>query len=125
MLRMAVGVMMICGAFARPPAFEVASVKRVDWSLQLGGMQRETTPDSLTMPHVSAGYSIRWAYGVQPYEIVGPAWIDPPTDFHYDIVAKAAGPVGDDQLKLMLRTLLADGSSWRCTVSSGSSMYIC
>jgi uncharacterized protein (TIGR03435 family) len=71
-------------------------------------MQRETTPDSLTMRHITAGDCIRWAYGLQPYEIVGPTWIDPPTDFYYDIVAKAAGPARDDQLKLMLRTLLAD-----------------
>ncbi len=71
-------------------------------------MQRETTPDSLTLRHVSAGFCIRWAYGVQPYEVVGPAWIDTPTDFHYDIIAKAGRPVDEDQLKLMLRTLLAD-----------------
>lgn len=108
MLRTAVGLLIVCAAFAQTAAFEVASVRRVDWSPRMGGMQRETTPDSLTMRHVSAGFCIRWAYGVQPYEIIGPAWIDPPTDFHYDIVAKAASPVTDDRLKLMLRTLLAD-----------------
>ena len=36
------------------------------------------------------------------------AWIDPPGEVQYDIVAKAAGPVAEDQLKVMLQSLLAE-----------------
>jgi uncharacterized protein (TIGR03435 family) len=54
------------------------------------------------------GYCIRGAYGVQPYQIAGPSWMDPPTDGHFDIDAKAASPAQEAQLKLMLQELPAD-----------------
>lgn len=61
------------------------------------------------MLHVSMGYCIRLAYGVQrSYELVGPGWIDPPTDVLVDIVAKTGSPAAEDQVRLMLQTLLAD-----------------
>jgi len=40
--------------------------------------------------------------------VAGPAWIDPPTAFNFDILAKAGSPVLEDQLKRMLQTLLAE-----------------
>ncbi len=55
---------------------------------------------------------LEWAYGIQPSEHSGgPSWIG--TD-RYDVVAKAEGNAtgerntSDDQIKLMLQTLLAD-----------------
>jgi uncharacterized protein (TIGR03435 family) len=61
-----------------------------------------------TMLHVSMGYCIRLAYGTwRSYVLAGPAWIDPPTDVLVDIIAKAASPVTQDQIKSMLQTLLA------------------
>jgi uncharacterized protein (TIGR03435 family) len=57
------------------------------------------------------GYCIRLAYGLsaqRPWELAGPAWMDPPTEFMYDIVAKTGEPTSEDQLKFMLQALLAD-----------------
>jgi uncharacterized protein (TIGR03435 family) len=71
-------------------------------------MKREVTPISVMMRGVSLGHCIRWAYDVQPYEIVGPEWLDFVTDALYDIDAKAGGPASEAQLKLMFRTLLAE-----------------
>ena len=49
---------------------------------------------------------LEWAYAIQPSEHSGgPSWI---ADACYDVVAKAEGNATDDQIKLMLRTLLAD-----------------
>ena len=48
---------------------------------------------------------LMWAYGVQEPQISGPGWL---ASERYDIVAQAGGPASEDQLKLMLRSLLAD-----------------
>jgi len=51
-------------------------------------------------------FLVEWAYGIQPSQHSGgPSWIE--TD-RYDIVAKAEGNPTDDQIKLMVQTLLAD-----------------
>jgi uncharacterized protein (TIGR03435 family) len=104
-------ILAILGCFAasaQPPAFEVASVKR-STEPNTGGYRHQITPDSLTMLHVSMGYCIRLAYGTsRSYDLAGPAWIDPPTDVLVDIVAKAGKPVPQDEIKLMLQTLLAE-----------------
>ena len=44
----------------------------------------------------------------QTYRVAGPDWIDPPHTEFYDIEAKPDGPVPVEQLRLMLRGLLAD-----------------
>src|SRR5438105_2784488 len=79
---------------AQAPAFEVASVKR-STEPNRGGYRHQITPDSLTMLHVSMGYCycIRLAYGaLRPYDLAGPAWIDPPTGVLIDILAKTGKP---------------------------------
>ena len=51
-------------------------------------------------------FLLEWAYTIQPSQHSGgPSWIG--TD-RYDIVAKAEGNATDDQMKLMVQTLLAD-----------------
>lgn len=51
-------------------------------------------------------FCIEWAYNVRPLQVTGPAWLN---DARFDINAKAADPnADDDQLRLMLRTMLAD-----------------
>jgi len=57
------------------------------------------------MQDVTVATCIKWAYGVQDSQIVGPTSLRAE---HYDITAKADEPVGDDQLKLMMRALLAE-----------------
>jgi uncharacterized protein (TIGR03435 family) len=92
-----------------PQAFEVASVKVSQIGRAGGeGSRRERvdhTPGSLTMRNVSMKSAIGWAYTVKSYQVSGPAWLE--TE-RYDINGKAAGEVGEDQLRLMLQTLLTD-----------------
>lgn len=93
---------------ASAQSFEVASIKRLPIDAPRQGIKAETVPGSLRLHGTTLGYCIRWAYGVQPYQIAGPSWMDPPTDVHFDIDAKAASPAQEAQLKLMLQALLAD-----------------
>jgi uncharacterized protein (TIGR03435 family) len=59
------------------------------------------------------GAVIRWAYGLHPdqqgFEISGPSWLDPGLGcIWYDIEGKTEQPAPVEQLRRMLRTLLAD-----------------
>ncbi|HEY4362134.1 MAG TPA: TIGR03435 family protein [Bryobacteraceae bacterium] len=94
---------------AARPAFEVASVKANASSKGGGeGSRRENaqvSPGSVILRNVSMRTAIRWAYNVQEFQVTGPAWI---ADERYDIDAKAAGPATEAQMRLMMRTLLAD-----------------
>ena len=54
----------------------------------------------------SLTFQLEWAYGIQPSQHSGgPAWMD---NDRYDIVAKAEGNPTDEQMKLMVQTLLAE-----------------
>ena len=95
-----------------PPAFEVASVKvnTAGTKMGRGGMGHgfdtiTPSPSGISMINVSLGTVIQWAYRVQPVQVSGPGWLD--VD-RYDVVAKAAGAVPEDQLRQMMQTLLAD-----------------
>ncbi len=57
------------------------------------------------MQNVSLKSALQWAYGMKEYQVFGPAWI---SDERYNISAKAAQPVGEGQLRVMLQNLLAD-----------------
>ena len=91
---------------AKPPAFEVASVKpntsgdgRVLMSPQPGGR--------LNLVNVPLRLMIRYAYRVQDFQVVGgPDWL---STARFDVVAKAeGGNPSQEDLQLMLRSLLAD-----------------
>ena len=91
---------------AKPPAFEVASVKpntsgdgRVLMTPQPGGR--------LNLVNVPLRLMIRYAYRVQDFQVVGgPDWI---STARFDVVAKAeGGNPSQEELQLMLRSLLAD-----------------
>ena len=106
-------VFVASGAFgqaaATPPAFEVASVKP-NLTARAGGegSERENiagSPGSLTMRNVNLRSAIQWAWRVRGYQVSGPGWL---ANEKYDIVAKTSSPASDDQLRLMLQTLLAD-----------------
>ncbi len=94
------------GAFGQ---FEVASIKP-SHTLQPNGEvnRRESvtaTPGNLTMRNVSLKSALQWAYGVKDYQIRGPGWLG---DERYDILAKAAGAVGEPELRRMLQPLLTE-----------------
>ena len=49
--------------------------------------------------------AIRWAYHVMDAQVVGPDWL---ANERYDIMAKAAGPAPEAELRVMLQALLAE-----------------
>jgi len=117
MLRTIVGtsltVLTSTSAFCQPvgphSAFEVASV-RVSQIGKAGGegSRRENiqfSPDGVTMRNVSLRSAIRWAYHVFDDQVSGPDWL---ALERYDILAKSAGVVAEDQLRSMMQALLAE-----------------
>jgi len=94
---------------AQGQAFEVASVKP-DKIGNGGGESaaREkitTSRQSLTMQNVSLQTCIKWAYGLRDFQIAGPSWL---SSEKYDIAANASGAATEQELRLMLRALLAE-----------------
>uniref|UniRef100_Q020C7 Peptidase M56, BlaR1 n=1 Tax=Solibacter usitatus (strain Ellin6076) TaxID=234267 RepID=Q020C7_SOLUE len=94
-----------CASFAQ--SFEVASVKP---SRQTLGRDFNKAvvfgASSVTGRNVTLKNLIVAAYNVQPHQVFGgPKWLD---DSEYDLDAKADGPVAKEQLRLMLRALLAE-----------------
>jgi uncharacterized protein (TIGR03435 family) len=90
-------------ASAQPkaPSFEVASIR----AGQPGRESIEFGPASLTMRSVRLAGCIRWAYGVQEVQVIGPAWLN---DGWFDIFAKSASAVSVAELRDMLQQLLAE-----------------
>uniref|UniRef100_Q01YN7 TIGR03435 family protein n=1 Tax=Solibacter usitatus (strain Ellin6076) TaxID=234267 RepID=Q01YN7_SOLUE len=94
---------------AAPQAFDVASIKVSQIGKAGGeGSRRENVQISLgsvNMRNVSLKTAIRWAYHVMDFQVSGPEWL---ANERYDIMAKAAGPAPDAELRVMLQTLLAE-----------------
>ncbi|HEY1494462.1 MAG TPA: TIGR03435 family protein [Candidatus Solibacter sp.] len=87
--------------------FDVASVKP---SRQTLGRDADKpvvfSASGLTGRNVTLKRLIVEAYNVQPHQVVGgPKWLE---DSEYDIDAKTDSPAAKQQLRLMLRTLLAE-----------------
>ncbi len=100
-----------CAAFGQAPAapaFDVASVKLLKMSDIEKAKARdsiESSPGGLTMRNVSLRLCLQWAYDVKDYQVSGPLWVE---SERYEIMAKAAGPASDREMKPMLQALLAD-----------------
>ena len=86
------------------PKFEVASVRIAEPGISRSERPVQTSPGALTMRNVSLFACIQYAYQM-PLRTVAPDWLK---DIRLDIVAKAAEPVGDPELYMMLRTLLSE-----------------
>jgi uncharacterized protein (TIGR03435 family) len=88
--------------------FEVASVRRSAGGGPPGDIPRnmDTSPGHFTMRNAPLRHALQWAYDLKDYEISGPEWIK--SDERYDIVAKAAGPAPESQVRLMLQALLTE-----------------
>jgi uncharacterized protein (TIGR03435 family) len=88
------------------PAFAVASIHQSGAAVKFErDGKTDTQPGHLLMKDVTVQTCVKWAYGVQRSQVIGPAWIE---SEHFDIDAKADDPVDVPQLKLMLQMLLAD-----------------
>lgn len=85
------------------PGFEVASVRQD----KVGGDRRSLvfSPGGITFTNVNLRDSIRAAYVVKDFQISAGSQL---SNDRYDIIAKAAGPASEDQLREMLQGLLAD-----------------
>jgi uncharacterized protein (TIGR03435 family) len=57
------------------------------------------------MRNIGLKEAIQWAYNLEFYQVEGPAWM---ATTRFDIVAKAAGPATDDEMRPMMQTLLGD-----------------
>jgi uncharacterized protein (TIGR03435 family) len=86
--------------------FEVASVRPSNLTGE--GSRRENItadPGGVILRNVTLGSAIQWAYGVNDYQVSGPAWLK---DSRYDISAKTAQPASYKQQREMMKALLAD-----------------
>lgn len=91
---------------ASQPQFEVAQVKQSKPSPGRAWERITTDPGRLTGAGVTMKQLIFEAYDMPYYRIFGgPSWLE---SEYYDLEAKASSAVNRDQLRLMLRGLLAD-----------------
>jgi uncharacterized protein (TIGR03435 family) len=91
-------------------AFEVASIRESDPAAAAVGIRStvEPNPGSLTMRNTTLREATRWAYdepGARIGVLEAPEWAD---TVRYDIAARPAAASTTDQLRMMLRALLAD-----------------
>ena len=101
----AVAAALLLAQALRPTQFEVASVKA---NTRGGGTTRRIERQGLTYLNVTLGEFIEMAYDVRRYQIAGEDWIASPGANRYDIVAKAAAPASESELRHMLVPVLAD-----------------
>jgi len=87
-----------------PPAFEAASVKPHPDSA-VRNRARTIEPGGVTCLDITLRELMLRAYGVKPYQISGPDWIQ---DNRYDVVATAGKAVGVPEVQRMLGALLAE-----------------
>jgi uncharacterized protein (TIGR03435 family) len=106
-LRALVVVLALTGT-AYGQSFDVASIRESD---PAGAGLRgaiEPNPGGLSIRNTTVRAAITWAYDEEGARVGvqgGPNWVDA---VRYDIAARAAAPVSNNQLRVMLRTLLAD-----------------
>jgi len=90
------------------PAFDVASFKRYPPGESHGGAKREADPKRLMLHNATLGLCIRWAFGYEHFQVVGPNWRDYPTDVVYEVDARTSSPTSREQMALMLQRLLKE-----------------
>ncbi len=91
---------------AKPPSFEVASVKPAAPCCAPGQWREsKVLDDRIDFRYVTMKYCIAAAYGLKEYQVSGPAWI---TETRYDILAKAPAGTRKEQIPAMLQTMLEE-----------------
>jgi len=83
------------------PAFDAASI-RLHENSGTGGLK--TAPGSLSFRNADLLRLIAWAWDIPRVQVEGPDWM---RDRSWDVIAKSQSGGDDDQLRLMLRKLLA------------------
>lgn len=112
-MKRVVSVVLLCGAgaaFAQPAAkleFEVATIKPLDPDKPSGVASIKGGPGTddpgLIRYHNSLFWLFIQAYGVRPYQIVGPEWL---RSQWFDIGAKVPGGTTATDVNMMLQNLL-------------------
>ena len=86
------------------PSFEVASIDKT--TLVNPEPTNSAMPDGFAATNASLKMLVALVYGVTNIQVSGgPSWV---SSERYDILAKAAGEVTDEERMLMLESLLAD-----------------
>jgi len=107
MLRISIALWFISASMAQS-VFDAASIRSHPFGKPGEGSKAESiqvTPGGLNMRNVSLKTAIRWGYHVMDYQVSGPDWLGYE---RFDIVAKAAGPAPENELRPMLQALLAE-----------------
>ena len=87
-------------------AFDVATIRPASEHVQFeSNGTTEASHGTLKMRDVTVATCIHWAYGIQLPLIHGPATLK---EIHYDITAKTDPNATEDQMHLMLRSLLTE-----------------
>jgi uncharacterized protein (TIGR03435 family) len=112
LFRSFLALMLVCGycgaQSSDSPRFEVVSVKLLS---EAGGLQSfsggpgSDDPERVTIERVPMRDLILTAYGVEPYQVSGPAWI---TAERYSVTAKLPKGTTHGQLRQMMANLLAE-----------------
>lgn len=88
------------------PSFAVATIRPSAAAVPFEhDGKTEFLADTLRMQDVTVSTCIKLAYHVQDRQIAGPDWI---RNDRFDITAKSEKPIGEDEMKRMLQTLMAD-----------------
>src|ERR1700742_4750599 len=94
------------GVAAAQATFAVATIRPSAAQVKFeSDGETKVLPGTLQMRDVTIQTCIKWAYGVQRAQVLGPGLL---TSEKYDIEAKADGPSTEDEMKVMMRTLLAE-----------------
>ena len=103
-MKLTIALLVCAGCFAQsvPPAFETASVHP---NPRVERQDVQVSAGSLILRNQPVFFLVEWAYDVTPAQIDAPSWFK---ESCFDIIAKAAGPADETQMRLMLQTLLAD-----------------
>lgn len=94
-----------------PAAFDVASIRPSQGGDRAANMQAalghaaRISPDGVILRNVTLRTLTSWAYHVLEFQVTGPDWAGVN---RFDVSAKAAGPVSEDELRTMMQALLAD-----------------
>jgi uncharacterized protein (TIGR03435 family) len=103
-MRLPALLVVLAGGVYAQTAFEVASVKPSPPAKPGESRGSSTTPSGIHW-HTSLLRCVAFAYGVQDYQVSGPAWL---ADARFEIVAKAPAGSRDADFPEMMRTLLAE-----------------
>ena len=88
------------------PTFEVASVKRAPPPQPVNRVVQQVSPPGTFNRTTNVAVLIQFGYDLQDYQVVGgPSWI---REDRYDVAARAGREVPLAELRLMVRSLLAE-----------------